>query len=686
MSLHHGLRSAAGASVADPYFANTSLLLLGNGTNGGQNNTFTDGSSNAFSVTRYGNTTQGSFSPFGYNWSNYFDGNGDYLNVPVSSALRFGTGDFTVEAWIFLTGDAAQDGGGNRTASICSCYPASTLTSAWAFIIFGDSSTTGTGLILGTANGGAASGDCTVTYSFSKNTWYHVAASRSSGTTRVYINGVSQSYTGTIGSTLDPAVIDPFLIGSSNNSAYRWYFPGYISNFRFVKGTAVYSGSSFTVPTAPLTAITNTSLLTCQSNRFLDNSSNAFAITPYGDAKVTNFAPFPTNSEYSTGVNGGSGYFDGSSDYLSVASNSAFAFGTGDFTVECWIYWKSLSNNIDNFASVHTAGPNGGFSFYYDGGFYSANKLAFSDNYSNQIYESFIPKTGQWYHFVVSRVSSNLRLWVNGIQLGNTQTATTNYAQGPLEIGGDSTTANSSIDGYISSLRIVKGSGVTSVTVPTAPLNAITNTSLLLNFTNGSIIDSTGKNDLETVGDAQISTATKKFGTGSLKFDGTGDLLNIPSSTTIDLGSGDFTIEMWVHTGSVSSQQGLITKRRPDATASGTWGLRINSGGSFYFEDITSSTGVVTFGTLSTNTWTHVAVTRSGSTVRGFIDGSLISSGTNSTNFTNTYQMQIGAWGTVGAGGPIDSPFNGNIDDLRVSKVCRYTSNFTPPTRQLPAR
>jgi len=67
----------SGAAANDPYFMYNSLLLPGNGTNLAQNNTFLDGSTNNFAITRHGNTTQGTFSPCGSNWSNYFDGTGD---------------------------------------------------------------------------------------------------------------------------------------------------------------------------------------------------------------------------------------------------------------------------------------------------------------------------------------------------------------------------------------------------------------------------------------------------------------------------------------------------------------------------------------------------------------------------------------------------------------------------------
>ena len=83
--------------TVDPQFNYVTMLLHGDGTNGAQNNTFLDSSTNNFTITRNGNTTQGSFSPYGSNWSNYFGGTGDYLDVSLISTL--GTGNFTVECW-----------------------------------------------------------------------------------------------------------------------------------------------------------------------------------------------------------------------------------------------------------------------------------------------------------------------------------------------------------------------------------------------------------------------------------------------------------------------------------------------------------------------------------------------------------------------------------------------------------
>ena len=148
-------------------------------------------------------------------------------------------------------------------------------------------------------------------------------------------------------------------IGSANTSGNS-YFYGNLSNIR-INTTAVYTGS-FTPSTTPLTAISGTQFLSCQSNRFIDNSSNAFALTATGTPSVQRFSPFNPTLPYSTTTIGGSGYFDGSGDYLSLASNSNLAMGSGNFTVEYWLYPKSVSGA----SYVIDQQTSGSLIYYYD--------------------------------------------------------------------------------------------------------------------------------------------------------------------------------------------------------------------------------------------------------------------------------------------------------------------------------
>ncbi|NBQ98138.1 MAG: LamG domain-containing protein [Microbacteriaceae bacterium] len=272
------------SAVPDPYFEYTTLLLPGNGTNGAQNNTFLDSSSNNFTITRNGNTTQGNFSPFSQTgWGNYFDGTGDYLSVADNAAFDLGTSDFTIEGWVYVTATSgsqqtlvSKGTGANNQASYHIALDGST----WKYYLSGNGSTWS---IASGVSMGASAG---------LNTWQHIALVRSGSTFTPYVNGVAGTTTTSSASIFDGNKV--FSIGADDAAAQ--FVIGYISNTRVVKGTAVYT-SNFTPPTAPLTAISGTSLLTCQSNRFVDNSTN-----PSQSTETPPYKPSPHSTPLHRGL------------------------------------------------------------------------------------------------------------------------------------------------------------------------------------------------------------------------------------------------------------------------------------------------------------------------------------------------------------------------------------------------
>jgi hypothetical protein len=499
------------------------------------------------------------------------------------------------------------------------------------------------------------------------NTWTHIAVSRASAFTRVFINGVL----GASGADTNNWGQNGIYIGTDLATTYM---TGSISNLRVVKGTGVYT-ETFTPSTTPLTAIANTQLLTCQSPTFIDNSTNAFAITATGNPTPTTVNPFGftnTASEYSTTTFGGSGYFDGTGDYLTTASISSF--GTGSFTVEAWIYV--------------TAVPTGGYDVFTtaDGSFPAGLMRVFINNSlqpeyfdgTNVATSSVSISLNTWNHIAITRTSGTARVYVNGIQTAsvassNNQTGTTGY------IG--KTWNNYYYFGYISNLRIVNGTAVytSNFVPPSQPVTAITNTTLLLNMTNAGIIDNAMMNNLETIADAKISTTQSKYGGTSMFFDGTGDYLSIPSNPILNFGTGDFTLEAWVNPASLAGDWFIIS-----STGAGGlfFGYRQSSApqGFGWGQTGVAWDYVVASGTV--NTWQHVAVTRSGTSMRLFVNG--IQQGSTQT-ISTSYNLSTTST-TVGSQGS-SYLLNGYIDDLRVTKgYARYTGNFTPINSSHPLR
>lgn len=185
-------------------------------------------------------------------------------------------------------------------------------------------------------------------------------------------------------------------------------------------------------------------------------------------------------------------------------------------------------------------------------------------------------------------------------------------------------------------------------------------------------------------GNAQIDTAQSKFGASSGLFDGTGDYVSSADSADWEFGSGDFTLEFFMRLNSTSGNATLLAKINSAATDYMSFGVvRSTTSLVFYATSTGSSFDIVngvTFATgLTTGVWYHVAINRTGTAWRGYIDGVGTSLATSSSAIVNSaFSLRIG--------GPSDSAlFNGWIDEIRLTKgVGRYPSNFTPPSSAFP--
>ena len=166
--------------------------------------------------------------------------------------------------------------------------------------------------------------------------------------------------------------------------------------------------------------------------------------------------------------------------------------------------------------------------------------------------------------------------------------------------------------------------------------------------------------------------------TGSVYFDGTGDYLSLSSNTDFAMGTGDFTAECFINATSFSNAEGSYSERVFDSNT-GQLGIYVTSDGSGTIGALVSGTDHRGNNSPTLSGWTHVALTRSGSTVRIFLNGVLDSSFTNSGSVASSGDFLIGARGS-GTGG-----FLGYISNFRICKGhAVYTGNFTPPTRELP--
>jgi hypothetical protein len=685
------------------------------------NNTFVDDSIYKQPILKFGSISQGSPNPFRQlTSSTYFNGSSYVSTSTASPAFGLGTGNWTIECWVLPTSNPA-----NGPGTICDLRTGATA-SATAIRVNNSRQ-----LVV---YNGPGSADNTMNYGplVIMGVWNHIAVVRISGVQYAYINGLlagSATFAGDIGTS------QPCMIGNNQTASYNWY--GLISNFRVVKGFGLYTGP-FTPSTTPLnttqSASTNvlplstgtyTTLLTLQTG-YVDRSSyNHIIGTTYGGTPTTDWqSPFITTSTYSvyTPSEGGSAYFNGSTDYLLINNNtnlilaaSTLTNSTSAWTIECWL---KPSGDYGAYRTVFAKRVSAAATTSFQG--YLRITSGVISYYNGTNYEStYTLQPGVWSHCAWVYDGVNMRIYVNGILRYTTALASITEVDQPLTIGGSR--GNSEYyQGWISNFRMVKGIAVyttSSATLgnlafnpPTALVTATevsrigvttipsnTFTTALLNFNNAGIYDLTTKNTLITVGNAQLSTSTYKYGTGGLYFPYiTGitsqypvDYIRTPLTATAgtpgsNILSGDFTVEYWFNSngfkgtpgGNFSQQWYDIHYECRTAIANSTgWATATDYLGRMLFNS-NNATQITSDTRCFPGVWNHVAVVRYNGVIRLYLNGVQEGPPYISTTVFTDNQCMLG----ISYGDSLQT-MDGYFDDLRVTKLARYTSNFIVPYR-----
>ena len=391
-----------------------------------------DGSSNDHAITVAGNTSTKRFAPYDYlgyakathGGSVYFDGTGDYLTTPTNADFAYGTGDFTIEAWVNIPSAPSN----------------------YKYILGQATVSTGLGLYIQSGvyklyGGGNLIVQSSVGYTL--NVWQHIAIARSGTTLKMFLNGAE---VGSATNSLNAAS------GSSNGLTIgRWLeapdtqtWLGYIADVRVVKGTALYT-SAFTAPTQPLTAISGTSLLTCTNTNDIWDAGTGKALTKFGNATVSNtYRRFTTSSAIS---------FDGSGDYVGWDENGTYFYGSNDQTIEMWVYPNANSNYQTLFSM--NRGTSTGFNFGIDG---SSRPFLWKGNF--RIQAGTVSNT-TWSHVALVRYNGVWSIYVNGTSVGATWSDTTTYTGQDFAIGDTVASGGGAtgewFNGYMQNVRVTKG-------------------------------------------------------------------------------------------------------------------------------------------------------------------------------------------------------------------------------------
>lgn len=647
-----------GPSTVDPYWWNVVSLLPLSGADGAT--TFPDAKARIWSVA--GNShVVAAVSKFGHG-SLYLDGAGDYLRCDDVARAIAGHDTFTIELWARSLQQMSDIGN---------------------FLSFNDSS--GNNRILFQDSALYLTSANVFTYPFLPvdGVFHHVALVCDQGVYRVFIDGVMQ---GSVSNTTRITGTDRCTLGQEfDGSTASGFFNGYFEQLRVTKGVARYS-PDFIPPSAPFPdAGVTASLLHFDGSdggtAFTDRTGRTWAA--YGNAQLD------TSNSY---FGGASLQLDGAGDWLRTTDVTNFDFGTGDFTIEGWVYIDNTTGSgIQWLMSAAVSSDSQGWAFGARHGSFGG-VMRFYDYVSNTGFNGTTAvAVGGWHHIAASRQNGTLRLFLDGVLEKEAAMASSYPAPGFVNIGGSAqsgTPTQVSIACHIDEVRVSRTALYTANFTPAAaPFSNNLNGDpqfgsvlSLLHFdgADGATTFSDQKGITWTAsGTAAITTTAPLLGTGSLLLDGgTSSYIVAASDPSFALGTGDFTVEWFAQQdaakivshfdfrgGTASSPRLMVYNNN----AAPYTDLRLYVSGA---DRIIAPTGTLLIGQRQ-----HFAICRYNGLTSMYVDGVQVGNSWPDTTDYTAADWQIGASTAASTRG-----FNGRIDEFRVTKAARYTGSFTPPT------
>ena len=653
-------------------------------------------------------------SPFGDGkTAMYFDGSDDSLSVAstINAELdALGTGAFTVELWVNFSNITSEEGlfnfsipGNNNGAGLQIAYR-------------GDYNPKGFNVMV-------AGTQKTVNFDAQIGTWYHLALCRSAsgGTVRFFIDGVQKpengsgsggqasgtgSFSWTASGDLDIAW-DQRYIGRLAHSA-GLYFEGYIDEVR-VSNTERYA-TNFDVSTSRFVDDSNT-LLLIHSNQSYNEADNKILPSVNGVTFST------TNGRSAWG--GSNWLFDGTNDYVTFPPNDDFVFGTGDFTIEAWLYSTDWSHTtyINWFDFRDADADSDAFWLGFQGSAATPGKLyMYHNNQNNFLSSSAVFSTGGWHHLAVVRNGGTITAYVDGTATGTTYnigTSTNLSGKNTVYLSRFFSSNNYFFEGHMEDIRITKGLAVYTgnFTAPTGQLtktwdsnnlggyanltNIASNTDsskvkLLIHGNHAKFTDSgdasgtahniTPTGSFHSEGHGAIAPALtwpaslKKNGSAGVYFDGNGDVLTVSPAPVIPTGNNVKTVEAWVYSTGVDSGDYQYVWYGGSSGNGNAFGLMLpNDGSNNTIASQHDGSSYDKFSSIATtsiaNKWVHFAQVYDGTNIRLYLNGK---------NIVNEALSLTTGSGVLYIGGPASPPnttqsFRGYIANLRVSSSVEYS-------------